>query len=195
MKPTGVEAESLSKLFPSSSSASTGSKRIRTPTFDPTADLVVGNEKRKKKAVNNAQGRPTSVKVMALKSFTKYIPRGKQRSTLKKADRERSLLFKRSMTSEEVRCTIAMGFSDIAAVREKNWTYLQCDCDNHLAISKNQALNGNDVINRKGSLYICELLLPTQVSFANNHYYEEVCTKKIMFDSVNTNSAAQAGVR
>ena len=88
-----------------------------------------------------------------------------------------------------------MGFSDIPAVREKNWTYLWCDCDNHLAISKNQALNGNDVINRKGSLYICQLL-PTQVSFANNHYYEEAEYKKITFNSVvNTNSAAQASMR
>ena len=163
-KPTDGEAKALSKLFPSSSASSTGSKRLRT-TFDPTADLVVGEEKRKKKAAN-VQGRPTSVKVMVLKSFTPYIPRGKPRNDLKKNGRERSLLFRRSMTADDVRSTIARGFSDITVVKDKTWTYLQCDSDNHLAISKKQALDGNEVINRKGSLYICPTP-PIQVWFAH----------------------------
>ena len=63
------------------------------------------------------------------------------------------LQFRRSMSPQEVRNTIIRGFSKAHGL--DNWTYLACDSDNHLFISKNQELDGNDVINRKGCLYIC----------------------------------------
>ena len=157
-KPNEGEAKALSQLFPSSSSNSSGSKRPRA-IFDPTAELCVAEQKRKKKAANS-QGRPVNVKVMVLKSFTPYIPRGRPRNILKKEGREKTLPFRRSMNADEVRCTIARGIPHISSLKEKNWTYLQCDSDNHLEVSKNQVLNGSDVINRKGSLYIC----PAQVN-------------------------------
>ena len=150
-KPATGEAEALGYLFPSSSSS--GSKRPR-PVFDPTAELTVAEEKRKKKAVNS-QGRPVNVKVMVLKSFSPYIPRGRPRNLLKKDGREKTLRFRRSMNSEEVRCTIARGFPHIECLKDKSWTYLQCDAENHLVVSKNQAFDGSEVISRKGSLYIC----------------------------------------
>ena len=64
-KPVAGEAKALSQLFPSFSS---GSKQPRA-VFDPSAELTVAEEKRKKKAANS-QGRPVNVKVMVLKSFT-----------------------------------------------------------------------------------------------------------------------------
>ena len=150
-KPTEGEARALSHLFPSSSTS--GMKRPG-PTFDPTANLTVSEEKRKKKAANSL-GRPTNVKVMVLKSFSPYIPRGRPRNVLKQEGREKSLLFRRSMNAAEVRSTNVRGFSNITTLQEKTWCYLHSDCDNHLTVHKNQALDGNDVINRKGSLYIC----------------------------------------
>ena len=48
--------------------------------------------------------------------------------------------------------------SFVAFPHSKTWKdgviYLACDSDHRLSVSKNQKLDGNDVINRKGCLYI-----------------------------------------
>ena len=147
-KPSLGEAKALGSLFPSSNSHS--GKRGRA--FDPTADECISVEKKKKKAAVS-QGRPTNVKIMMLKSFSPFIPRGRPRALLKQEGREIMLQFRRSMSPQEVRNTIIRGFSKAHGL--DNWTYLACDSDNHLFVSKNQELDGNDVINRKGCLYIC----------------------------------------
>ena len=141
-KPSLEEAKALGSL-PSNFHSG---KRGRA--FDPTADECISVEKKKKKAAVS-QGRPTNVKIMMLKSF---FPRGRPRALLKQG-REIMLQFRRSMSPQEVRNTIIHGFSKAHGL--DNWTYLACDSDNHLFISKNQELNGHDVINRKGCLYIC----------------------------------------
>ena len=149
-KPSLGEAKALGNLFPSSNSQ--GGKRTRA--FDPTADECIIAEKKKKAAVS--QGRPTNVKVMVLKSFTPFIPRGRPRNLLKQG-REMQLQFRQSMCPHEVRNTVFRGFSHLETMED--WTYLSCESDNHLSVSKNQELDGNDVINRKGCLYLCSKVL------------------------------------
>ena len=108
-------------------------------------------EKKKKKAAVS-QGRPTNVKVLILKSFSSFIPRGKPRNLLRQEGREITLQFRRSMKHDEVKDTIIRGFP--ALQNMEGWSYLACDSDHRLSVSKNQKLDGNDVINRKGCLYI-----------------------------------------
>lgn len=141
-----AEAKVLGKLFPSSSSQ----KR----SFDPTSGCCVKESQKKKKA-SGSLGRPTNVQVVILPKFMFNLPRGKHRTLLKKAGRILSLQFKRSMTSLETRNQILRGFKEIGDL--DTWTVLET-ADNRLVIAKDQALDGEAVVNRKGSLYLCQVM-------------------------------------
>ena len=109
-------------------------------------------EKKKKKKAVVSQGRPTNVKVLILKSFSSFIPWGKPMNLLRQEGREITLQFRRSMKHDEVTDTIIHGFPTLQNM--EGWSYLACDSDHRLSMSRNQKLYGNDVINRKGCLYI-----------------------------------------
>ena len=112
---------------------------------------------------------------MMLKSFSPFIPRGHPIGLLKQEGREIMLQFRPSMSPQEVRNTIIRGFSKAHGL--DNWTYLACDSDNHLFISKNQQLDGNDVINRKGCLYICpKVMLYFLINIYIKPYALESCS-------------------
>ena len=135
----------MGSLFPSSN---TQGKRSRA--FDPTDDCISVEKKKKKAAISS--GRPTNIKVMILKKFSPFIPRGRPRNLLRQEGREVTLQFRRTMKPDEVQDVIIRGFP---ALHDLPWSYLACDSDNRLSMSKNQQLDGNDIINRKGCLYIC----------------------------------------
>ena len=145
-RPSEAEAKALGKLFPSSASA--GKKRTRP--FDPTNECGVAREQKKKAA--NSQGRVTNVQAVLLKSFIPSLPRGKRRTELKDSGLIQTVQFKRSMTPLEVKNQIIRAFQHTEDLQA--WMYLD-NSDNHLLVSKKQELDGEDVIKRKGSLYLC----------------------------------------
>ena len=146
-KPSSLESKALKELFPAT--AKSGKRRI--PPFDPTSECCASSAQRKKKAANS-QGRVTNVPVMLLKKYVPNIPRGKFRNELKSQGRVQTIQFRRSMSSLEVKCQIKVGFRKVGL---KNWMYLQAD-SNHLQVASNQDMTGEEVINRKGFLYLCQ---------------------------------------
>lgn len=142
-KPNDSEAAVLRKLFP----ASAAGKR----SFDPTSASCSSSAQKKKKAAN-ASGRPMNIQVVMLDGFTPNLPRGKSRTALKEG-RIETLCFRRSMTPLEVRNQVIQGFRQLADL--ESWTVLDCT-DNHLSVAKEQVLNGEDVVKRKGCLYLCQ---------------------------------------
>ena len=92
--------------------------------------------------------------VVMLPEFTPNLPRGKKRSVLKVDGRIKTIQFKRSMSSLEVKNTIMRGFKHIEDL--ESWTFMDTN-DNHLSAAKQQAgLDGEEVITRKGCLYVCQ---------------------------------------
>ncbi len=134
----------IGNLFPSG-------KRSSHP-FDPTSDSCAESAQKEKKAAN-AQGRVTNVQVVMLHSFTPNLPRGKCRADLKKDGGIQTLQFRRSMTPLQVQNQIIRGFQSIADLHA--WTVLESSY-NRLAAAKKQMIDGEDVINRKGCLYLCQ---------------------------------------
>ena len=147
-KPSTLETKAQKELFPA---ASYGGKRQTRP-FDPSSECCASSSQKKKKAAN-AQGRVTNVQVMLLKDYIPNIPRGKFRNELKSQGRVQTLQFRRSMSPLEVKSQISRGFRQVDNL--KSWTYLQTD-SNHLQVASNQQFSGEDVINRKGFLYLSQ---------------------------------------
>ena len=88
-----------------------------------------------------------------LKKMCSSLPRGKHRAQLSKAGRIQVLQFKRSMNVSEVEARIRQGFKEIGGLQ--SWKVLD-GFNNVLTVSKNQILDGEMVVNRKGSLYLCQ---------------------------------------
>ena len=71
-KPTVAEAKALAKLFPSTSS------QVPVKKFSPSADCVVLDSKRKKKAATkNKSERPVTISVVMMKNYRPNVPKGK----------------------------------------------------------------------------------------------------------------------
>lgn len=143
-KPTDGEAQVLGKLFPSS--------RHKKRPFDPSEECCVANAKRQKKAANSSCGRVTNVQVVMLKKFAPNLPRGKIRTELKKAGRIQTMQFKRSMSVLQTKNQIVHSFKSLNI---ESWTVMDTR-DNHLVPSDEQEVDGEDVINRKSCLYLCQ---------------------------------------
>ena len=86
--------------------------------------------------------------------FTPNLPRGKSRSTLVKGGRQKTPQFKRSTTSLQVKNKILQEFKGIDDDLI-GFTVMESKA-NHLIVSKTQCPDGEDVINRKGALYLCQ---------------------------------------
>ncbi len=94
------------------------------------------------------------MQLMLLKSYITNIPRGKYRNELKSQGRVQTMQFKRSMSSLEVKNQIRRGFRQVSDLND--WVYLRTD-SNHLQIANTtQEFTGDDVINRKGFLYLSQ---------------------------------------
>jgi hypothetical protein len=133
----------LGKLFPSSG--------YKKRPFDPSQECCASESKRKKKAFS-ASGRVTNVQVVILKKFTPNLPRGKIRSDLKKSGRILTVQFRRSMSELQAKNPIMQSFRTLQI---ESWTVMDTR-DNHLEAAENQSLDGEDIINRKGCLYLCQ---------------------------------------
>ena len=119
--------------------------------FVPGAKCVVSNKKKKKAAVQK-KPKPSSVTVVVLKKFTSKVPRGDARETLASSGRIQSLRFTRDMSSSDVKQRIMSVFNLCS-----EYTVLESDSSGHnLCKCSEQDIDGESVVGRKGSLYICE---------------------------------------
>ena len=103
-----------------------------------------------KRRKSNARIRPTKVTVVLLEKYSASVPKGKIRQDLASRGRILSIRFHRGMSSQDVQEKIEEAFTS------PSFTFLECDSGHHLIKAAEQELNGEDVVTRKGSLYLCE---------------------------------------
>lgn len=144
----------LSKLFASSKQSASSKRPASTSSqmFDPADELVVKDEKRRKKSTS--QPKPTHVEMCLLPFFVERVPKGKQRGTLKEQGRIKKVTVSRHHQWSTIAQAIAVSFGRIYAAM-KSPTILICE---GAALSKagDQTPNGDIVINRRGSFYISD---------------------------------------
>ncbi len=140
-----VEAKTLAKCFPNG--------KTKTPKggFDPNADCVVSDAHRKKKAAIKGKQRSVSVSVVMLRQYISTIPKGKARKKLLSEGRIQSIAATRNMTNLQIRNKILRAF-EVAS-----FSFLEVDSAGRLVKMKDDSLNGESVVNRRGSLYVYEV--------------------------------------
>ena len=105
----------------------------------------------KKKKCATKKQRPSNVTVVMMEKYSHAIPKGQVRRTLASKGRILSLKFTRSMRSEEIKQHIMRAF------KVQSFVVLECDtAGHHLIKAGNQSLDGEEAIERKGGLYLCE---------------------------------------
>lgn len=147
--PSGSAAETLVKLFGSSSRGS------RKRSFDPRSECVVASQQAKKKATNQRM-KPKSVTVVLLDQKPSTVPKGHSRKKLKKAGRIARIQLMRCMTVAEVRDAVVDNFTDFENI--KSFQFLRCGKDNIMLLNEEQDLNGDATIDLagQGSLYLVQ---------------------------------------
>lgn len=146
-RPSETEAKALASLFPSSTR-----KRPNQPSFDPTAECVALSQQKKKKRAS--KGKPSTVRVVLLKSFTKVVPKGKRRQLLLSKGRVKPVKFLRSMGYLEVKDAIFCAFQEFNL---SSFVVLDTtESGHHLTKAKEQDINGDVAIKKRGCLYLCE---------------------------------------
>ena len=156
--PSQPQREQLSNLFPGASFS--GSTRKRS--FDPNSESVVRSNQRKKKAGIKTV-RPVTREVVVLSGYTPKVPKSRVRQKLRDDGRIKSLQFTRIMTAEEACEVIGSGFKDKIPDFDE-FKYLEIKKDD-LELSSKQDLDGNEVIDRRGALYICEKWTTVSINF------------------------------
>ena len=137
--PIGAEAKAIAKFFPA------------MKTFDPTAKSFVAEAHRKKKAaIKKPITRPVTMKVVLVKNYSSRIPKGRARKKLINNERIRAMKFTRDMSNEDVKAKI------LGAFKIKDYTVLACDTLSQSLMKGEQEISGEDVIGRRGCLYLCE---------------------------------------
>jgi hypothetical protein len=117
-QPSDSTAGVLSKLFRGSSFPST-SEGKRKRSFDPKADIIVAEQKRKKKATN-LRIKPRKVTLVLLCKKPVYVPRGHLRKKLRNEGRVIQVELKRCMSAEEVWETIIEAFPNLIMLKPPN---------------------------------------------------------------------------
>ena len=114
----------------------------------------MSKQKKKKKAAVTP-GRPCKIEVVLLPKVFHVVPKRDPRKQLITEGRVKTLMFRRSMSAVEVRNVIIRGFVEF---KLREWVYFKNSQNNRLTVSQDEFL-GKDVVDRKGSLYICEKVI------------------------------------
>lgn len=94
--------------------------------------------------------------VVILKQYQLWLPRANQRQELNDHHRVIKLQFKRSMSAYEVKQCIKTGFHQVSGLsNDWNCTFLETN-NGRLMISSNQRPTGDNIIDKRGTLYLCE---------------------------------------
>ena len=143
-KPSQAEAKAISQMFSTS-------KNEKKRPFDPLADSIVEpQKKKKKKAIPSKKSKPTNLKVFMLDKQQKKVPKGEARKRLEKKDRVQVIKIHREMDSDELKEAILNTFKWV-----HSYSILTCESGGHsLVESDDQNPNGEDVVKRRGPLYL-----------------------------------------
>ncbi len=136
-------------------------KTSKKRKFDPTATCVVADQQKKKKS-SNTRIKPRTFNVVLLPRKTIFVPKGYQRSKLLNDGRILKLVFRRNMSSEDVRNVILAGFSDLSLEKV---LFLTCGQDNRLEALSNDDVNGDSIFDLagQGSVYILSVSYTSDV--------------------------------
>lgn len=105
----------------------------------------------KKKEKGIKRQRSTKISVIMLDNFTSILPKGKARSNLASKGKIQSLQFTRCMSAQEVKNEIVHYF------HVEKFFVLELDTGGHNLIKcADQKLTGQKVVDRNGSLYLCQ---------------------------------------
>jgi hypothetical protein len=142
-----AEAASLSKCFPTGSG---GDKKV----FNPNAECVVKGKQDKKKKSIPTKSKPSTIEVILLQNYQADVPKGAARNKLKKCGRVQQIKLTRVMAAADVERVIKRAFKHLAL---KQFMPLDVDTTGHFLSRSEEELDGQQAINRRGALYICEV--------------------------------------
>lgn len=121
-----------------------------------------GQWKRKKKSNALVKHRPVKVTVVLVK-YVPSIPKGRIRQQLASTGRILSLKLHHGRSSKEVGEKLEHAFNT------SRFVFLECDnTGHHLVKGANQDINGDDAVEWKGCLYLCESFKRYVIYFANH---------------------------
>lgn len=141
--PTEAEAKALATYFPC------GKMR---PKFDVSKNCVAVKNKKTTPAKGKGIQRPMTVSVVLMKEYSPLVPKNKDRQKLTSEGRILSIKVTRNMSSQEIKNLI------IRAFQITEYTVLECDDTGHNLLRRiDQSINGNDIMNLRGALYLCEV--------------------------------------
>jgi hypothetical protein len=146
-----VDKKTVSALFSGKSGSRSLAKRAPVTAFDPAADLLVADKKRKKQ---NTKPRPITITVVLLPYVQKSIPKGQQRKALEKEGRVQKIQVHRYASEDDIKVLIATTFSEVCP-NLQDWMVLESSSRNQLSIIE-QSLTAEYVIERRGGLYLAE---------------------------------------
>ena len=144
-KPSEVESQTLSKLFPH-----TSRPPAKRKLFDPNDECVAKASHSKKKAFKRKL-KVSLVNVVLLKKFQPALPKGKERRELSAEGRIQKVTLHRSMTPPEVKSIIHNTFKN-----SSEFTVLETEGGSKLVRASCQEISGAEAIDRRGSLYLAE---------------------------------------
>ena len=127
------------------------SKNEKKRPFDPLADSIVEPQKKKKKrAIPSKKSKPTNLKVFMLDKQQNKVPKGEVRKRLEKKDQVQIVAIYREMDSDGVKEAILNTFKWV-----HSYSILSCESGGHSLIkSSDQSPSGEDIIKRRGPLYL-----------------------------------------
>ena len=113
--------------------------------------VVIGEQRKKNAAFPKRPSRPISTSVVMMKEFSPVAPKGKVRQYLVLKGKIQTMRITKDTLSALVREKIEKAF-DVA-----QFTALECDGTGHgLLKSSQQEIDGEFLVQRRGSLYLCE---------------------------------------
>ena len=98
--------------------------------------------------------RPSTIEVILLQNYQADVPKGAARNKLKKCGRVQQIKLTRVMAAAEVKRVIKRAFKHLAL---KQFMPLDVDTTGHYLSRSEEELDGQQAINRRGALYICEV--------------------------------------
>ena len=153
-----VDKKTVSALFSGKSGSRSLAKRAPVTAFDPAADLLVADKKRKKQ---NTKPRPITITVVLLPYVQKSIPKGQQRKALEKEGRVQKIQVHRYASEDDIKVLIATTFSEVCP-NLQDWMVLESSSRNQLSIIE-QSLTAEYVIERRGGLYLAEATMNVSI--------------------------------
>ena len=108
--------------------------------------------KNKKATTVKGVQRPMTISVVMMKEYCPLVPKNKARQKLSSEGRILSIKVTRGMSNQEIKNLIMRTF------QITEYTVLECDDTGHNLLRRiDQSIDGSDVMDLRGALYLCEV--------------------------------------